>query len=109
MAVRAGRALTDSAAELTDDSPYFGRIGTALALRSLHDQLDDTSAGAAADSALRLVRWRFRGTRRGELFELMGGNAGISLGALLAGDAESAVLAVERYLRTAERTPAGVR
>ncbi|MET7484905.1 lanthionine synthetase LanC family protein [Streptomyces sp. NPDC005538] len=111
MALRAGRSLADSAAdldELADDSLYFGRTGTALALRALHDQLGDTSAGAAADNALRLVRSRFDGTRWGELFELMGGNAGIGLGALLAGDAELAVLAVEPYLRTAERTPAGV-
>ncbi|NED07840.1 lanthionine synthetase C family protein, partial [Streptomyces sp. SID6648] len=39
---------------------------------------------------------------------LMGGNAGIGLGALLAGDPDLAVLAVEPYLRTAERTPNGV-
>lgn len=54
------------------------------------------------------MRSRFDGTRWGELFELMGGNAGIGLGALLAGDAELAVLAMEPYLRTAEQTPAGV-
>ncbi|MEU6276057.1 hypothetical protein ABZ871_27140 [Streptomyces populi] len=42
------------------------------------------------------------------MYELMGDNAGIGLGALLADDAELAVLAVEPYLRTAERTPAGV-
>lgn len=40
--------------------------------------------------------------------ELMGGNAGIGLGALLAVDAELAVLGIEPYLRTAEQTSAGV-
>ncbi|MFE8943977.1 lanthionine synthetase LanC family protein [Streptomyces sp. NPDC007856] len=80
----------------------------ALVLRALHEELGDTAAGAAVDRALQLVRPRFDGTRWGELFELMGGNAGIGLGALLAGDAELAVLAMEPYLRTAEQTPAGV-
>lgn len=107
-ALRAGRSLADSVDDFDDDSLYFGRTGTALVLRTLHEQLGDTAAGVAADRALELVRSRFDGTRWGELFELMGGNAGIGLGALLAGDAELAVLAMEPYLRTAEQTPAGV-
>ncbi|WP_234336893.1 lanthionine synthetase LanC family protein [Streptomyces xylophagus] len=110
-ALRAGRSLADSVDDVdafADDSLYFGRTGTALVLRALHEQLGDPAAGAAADRALELVRSRFDGTRWGELFELMGGNAGIGLGALLAGDAELAVLAVEPYLRAAETTPAGV-
>ncbi|MFJ6838636.1 lanthionine synthetase LanC family protein [Streptomyces sp. NPDC091209] len=107
-ALRAARSLTDSVDGIDDDSLYFGRTGMALVLRTLHEELGDTAAGTAADRALELVRSRFDGTRWGELFELMGGNAGIGLGALLAGDAELAVLAVEPYLRTAEETPAGV-
>jgi len=107
-ALRAGRSLADAVDGVEDDSLYFGRTGMALVLRTLHEELGDPAAGAAADRALELVRSRFDGTRWGELFELMGGNAGIGLGALLAGDSELAVLAVEPYLRTSERTPAGV-
>ncbi|MGJ5748911.1 lanthionine synthetase LanC family protein [Streptomyces puniciscabiei] len=107
-ALRATRALAGSVDGIDDDSLYFGRTGTALVLRAVHDELGDPAAGAAADRALELVRSRFDGTRWGELFELMGGNAGIGLGAFLAGDAELAVLALEPYLRTAEQTSAGV-
>lgn len=107
-ALRAARALAARVDDLDDDSLYFGRTGLALVLRSVHDCLDDAAAGEAADRALGLVRSRFDGTRWGELFELMGGNAGIGLGALLAGDPDLAVLAMEPYLRTAERTAHGV-
>ncbi|MGW0995758.1 lanthionine synthetase LanC family protein [Streptomyces sp. NPDC002523] len=107
-ALRAARGLADSVDSVDDDSLYFGRTGMALALRAVQEELGDKAAGAAADRALQLVRSRFDGTRWGELFELMGGNAGIGLGALLAGDAELAVLALEPYARTAEQTPAGV-
>ncbi|MFD8737305.1 lanthionine synthetase LanC family protein [Streptomyces sp. NPDC059618] len=107
-ALRAGRALADSADGVDDDSLYFGRTGIALVLRTLERELGDTAAGAAADRALDRVRSRFDGARWGELYELMGGNAGIGLGALLAGDTELAVLAVEPYLRTAEETASGV-
>ncbi|MGR3874441.1 lanthionine synthetase LanC family protein [Streptomyces graminifolii] len=107
-ALRAGRGLADAVDGFDGDSLYFGRTGMALVLRTLHEELGDADAGAAADRALDLVRSRFDGTRWGELFELMGGNAGIGLGALLAGDPDLAVLAVEPYLRTAEPTPAGV-
>ncbi|MGW4561491.1 lanthionine synthetase LanC family protein [Streptomyces sp. NPDC004561] len=107
-ALRAARSLADSVDDFDNDSLYFGRTGMALALRAVHDELGDTAAGAAADRALKVVQSRFDGTRWGELFELMGGNAGIGLGALLAGNAELAVLAMEPYLRTAEWTPAGV-
>ncbi|MFF4749317.1 lanthionine synthetase LanC family protein [Streptomyces sp. NPDC002514] len=107
-AVRAARSLAAAVDGFDDDSLYFGRTGTALALRAVHDALGDPAADAAADRALAHVRSRFDGTRWGDLFELMGGNAGIGLGALVAGDTELAVLAMEPYLRTAEQTPAGV-
>ncbi|MFG2956002.1 lanthionine synthetase LanC family protein [Streptomyces sp. NPDC048291] len=107
-ALRAARSLADSVDGIGDESLYFGRTGIALVLRVVHEELGDAAAGAAADRALRTVRSRFDGTRWGDLFELMGGNAGIGLGALLSGDPELAVLALEPYLRTAEPTPAGV-
>lgn len=107
-AVRAARGLADRVDDVEDDSLYFGRTGMALALWAVHTELGDTAAGAAARRALELVRSGFDGERWGELFELMGGNAGIGLGALAAGDADLAVLALEPYLRTAEKTPWGV-
>jgi hypothetical protein len=107
-ALRAARNLADSVDGIDDDSLYFGRTGMALALRAVHDELGDTASAAAADRALELLRSRFDGTRWGKLFELMGGNAGIGLGALAIGDAELAVLAMEPYLRAAEQTPYGV-
>ncbi|MDO0910661.1 lanthionine synthetase LanC family protein [Streptomyces sp. DT2A-34] len=106
-ALRAARGLAGSVESHEDDSLYFGRTGMALALRAVHDDLGDTAAGAAANRALELVRSRFDGTRWGELFELMGGNAGIGLGALLTGQEDLAVQAMEPYARTAEQTPAG--
>ncbi|MFF4474595.1 lanthionine synthetase LanC family protein [Streptomyces sp. NPDC001599] len=107
-ALRAARALAARVGDLEDDSLYFGRTGLALVLRTVHAELGDPASGEAADRALGLVRARFDGTRWGQLFELMGGNAGIGLGALLAGDPDLAVLALEPYLRTAERTAHGV-
>ncbi|MFF8974772.1 lanthionine synthetase LanC family protein [Streptomyces sp. NPDC014995] len=107
-ALRAARSLVVAVEECGDDSLYFGRTGMALVLRAVHRELGDGAAGAAAGRALARVRSRFDGTRWGELFELMGGNAGIGLGALALGDPELAVLALEPYARTAEATAAGV-
>jgi hypothetical protein len=42
------------------------------------------------------------------MFELLGGNAGIGLGALYAGDIDLALLAVTPYLAAADPTPGGV-
>ncbi|WP_329222119.1 lanthionine synthetase C family protein [Streptomyces sp. NBC_01485] len=107
-ALRAARSLADAVDEHSDDSLYFGLTGIALVLRAVHRELGDSAADAAADRALARVRSRFDGTRWGDLFELMGGNAGIGLGVLLCGDAESAIGALEPYVRTAEPTAAGV-
>jgi hypothetical protein len=105
-----GTAGTIAAAvdEVEDCSLYCGLTGMAVALRTIGDLLGDPSAGAAAGRALDRVRARFDGERWGDLFELIGGNAGIALGALRAGDIDLAVTAVEPYLRRAERTPGGV-
>ncbi len=75
-ALRAGRGLADAVEGIDDDSLYFGRTGMALVLCTLHEELGDAVAGAAADRALDLVRSRFDGTRWGELFELMGATRG---------------------------------
>ncbi|MFF7934759.1 lanthionine synthetase LanC family protein [Streptomyces sp. NPDC007940] len=108
LALRAGRGVAAAVDGHQDDSLYFGRSGMALVLHTLGDEFDDTACGAAADRAMALVRSRFDGERWGELFELMGGNAGTGLAALAVGDPEFAVLAVEPYLRAAEKTPWGV-
>ncbi len=55
-ALRAGRGLADAVDGIDDDSLYFGRTGMALVLRTLHEELGDAVAGAAADRALDLVR-----------------------------------------------------
>ncbi|MDL2080359.1 lanthionine synthetase LanC family protein [Streptomyces sp. GXMU-J15] len=108
-ALRAARGLAAAVPETPDSSLYFGLTGMALALRAVHDALGDRASGEDADRAMALVRSRFDGTRWGELFELMGGNAGIGLGALALGDLDLAIRAVEPYLRAAEPTEAGVR
>ena len=108
LALRAGRALAAAVDGGEDDSLYFGRSGVALVLHTLREELGDSACGTAADRAMALVRSHFDGERWGELFELMGGNGGIGLAALTVGDPEFAVLAVEPYLRAAERTPWGV-
>jgi hypothetical protein len=107
-ALRGAAAIAAAADHEEDCSLYFGLAGIAVALHAVHVQLGDSAAGAAARRALDQVRSRFDGQRWGVMFELLGGNAGIALGALHAGDPELAVLAAEPYLRTADRTPGGV-
>jgi hypothetical protein len=95
-------------ADWASSSLYHGLTGMAVALRAVHVQLGDDASGAAVNRALGTVRRQFDGTRWGPQFELLGGNAGIALGALAVGDPELALLAVEPYLRTAEQTSHGV-
>ncbi|HVB45742.1 MAG TPA: lanthionine synthetase LanC family protein [Streptosporangiaceae bacterium] len=108
----AARGARTIAAAVSDEwefsSLYFGLAGLAFALRAVHGLLGDQRAGQAADRALSLVRSRFDGERWSDQFELLGGNAGIALGAARAGDLDLAVLAVTPYLRTAEATAGGV-
>ena len=107
-AVRGAAAIAAAVDDEENCSLYFGLAGMAVALHAVHAQLGDSSAAAAGGRALDQVRSRFDGQRWGKMFELLVGNAGIALGALQAGDAELAVLAVEPYLRTADPTPGGV-
>ncbi|WP_245984441.1 lanthionine synthetase LanC family protein [Streptomyces tateyamensis] len=107
-ALRAARALAVEPNGWELSSLHFGLTGRAVALRAVAVLLGDTAAGTAADRALAEARARFDGTRWAPQFDLLGGNAGIALGALAAGDPELALLAVTPYLRTAEPTPAGV-
>ncbi|MBC3839313.1 lanthionine synthetase C family protein [Streptacidiphilus sp. 4-A2] len=107
-ALQGARSIATAVGDWEYSSLYFGLAGMAVALRAVHDVLGDTAAGAAADRALDRARCQFDGTRWGPQFELLGGNAGIALGALAADDVELALLAVAPYLRTAEATPAGV-
>ncbi|MEJ7629512.1 MAG: lanthionine synthetase LanC family protein [Nocardioidaceae bacterium] len=107
-AIQGARALAATAPRWEHCSLYFGITGMAVSLRAVEDLLGDTVAGAAAERALQRVRARFDGERWSDQFELLGGNAGVALGALTAGDLELAVLAVTPYLRTAEPTSDGV-
>jgi Lanthionine synthetase C-like protein len=107
-ALRAATAMAAAVDDEEDCSLYFGLTGMAVALRAAHGLLGDEPADRAADRALSRVRSRFDGRRWGEMFELLGGNAGIALGALHAGDLELAVLAAVPYLDTADPTPGGV-
>jgi hypothetical protein len=107
-ATRGAAAIAVAADHEESCSLYFGLAGLAVALHAVHAQLGDSSAGAAARRALEVARSRFDGQRWGAMFELLGGNAGIALGALHAGDPELAVLAAEPYLHTADPTPGGV-
>ncbi|MFE6685119.1 lanthionine synthetase LanC family protein [Streptomyces sp. NPDC057743] len=103
-ALRAARSVSAAVEECENSSLYGGLAGLAFALRAVDNALGAPDAAGAADRALDLVRARFDGTRWGDWFDLIGGNAGIGLGALAAGDLDLAVLAVEPYLRTAERS-----
>jgi Lanthionine synthetase C-like protein len=89
-------------------SLYSGLTGMAVALHAVHNQLGDALSGAAARAALDRVRAHFDGQRWSAMFELLGGNAGIALGALSVGDLDLALLAVTPYLHTADPTPRGV-
>ncbi|MGH3720971.1 MAG: lanthionine synthetase LanC family protein [Pseudonocardiaceae bacterium] len=93
-AVRGGQAIAAAVDDTDHCSLYSGLTGMAVALRAVDELLGDAAAGAAADHALEVVRCRFDGERWSDQFELIGGNAGIALGALAAGDPDLAVLAV---------------
>jgi hypothetical protein len=104
----AGTLAAAIAQEWPLSSLYFGMAGLAFALREVGVMLGDRQAAQAAASALDLIRSRFDGQRWADQFELLGGNAGIALGAARAGDLDLAVLAVTPYLATAEPTAGGV-
>ena len=104
-AIRASHALAAEVNGQEGDSLYFGLTGTAVALHAVATRLGEASP---VDRALRCVREHFDGQRWSDMFELFGGNAGIGLGALYAGDLELAVLAVTPYLAAADPTPGGV-
>ena len=108
-ALRGARGIADfPLAEVELASLYFGLTGMAVALDAVGRCLDDAGSTRAARRILDVVRQRFDGERWGDDLELLGGNAGIALGALATGDIELAVQAVEPYLRTSEATPNGV-
>lgn len=107
-AVRGAAVIAAAVDREESSSLCFGLAGMAVALHAVHAQLGDRLAASAAVRALDRVRSRFDGERWCPMFELLAGNAGIALGALHAGDAGLALLAVEPYLRTADPTPGGV-
>jgi hypothetical protein len=108
LAVRAGGPLVAQARGWGNASLYMGTTGIAWALHSLGTTVGTEPERAAARDLLASVRRAFDGERWGAAFDLIGGNAGIGLGALAMGDVELAETAVEPYLRRAETTPCGV-
>jgi hypothetical protein len=88
-------------------SSTIGLSGMAFALRAVHRLLGDRSADQTAARALEFVRSPFDGERWSDQFELLGGNAGIALGAARAGDLDLAVTALTPYLRRGEATAGG--
>jgi hypothetical protein len=108
LAVRGARSLAASVTEDQHPSLYFGLAGIAWLLTEVAARSGDALVGRAAARAMDGVRAQFDGTRFGDMFELMGGNAGIALAALRCGDVGFAEAVVEPYLRTAETTGHGV-
>jgi hypothetical protein len=108
LAILASRELGAQVESWEHCSLYFGLTGIALALQSVHELLGDGLARTNAHRALAIVLERFDGERWSDQFELLGGNAGIALGALRLGDLDLALTAVTPYLERAEATSTGV-
>jgi hypothetical protein len=108
VAIRASQELGVALQAWDDSSLYFGVTGIAVALWAVHVTLGDTGALSSVTRAMNLVRDRFDGEGWGDQFELLAGSAGVALGALYMGDLELAEMAVAPYLKTAEKTAAGV-
>ena len=108
VAAAASRELIAHYERLDHCSLYFGLTGIAAALHSASNILGDSNAEKCATNILDRVRSRFDGERWSDQFELLGGNAGIALGALYVGDLDLAILAVTPYLENAIPTTCGV-
>ena len=108
VAAAGSRELIANYTQLDHCSLYFGLTGIAVALQAVLETLGEAVAGATARTILELVRSRFDGERWSDQFELLGGNAGIALGALRVGDLDLAVGAVIPYVNNAQETTFGV-
>jgi lantibiotic modifying enzyme len=108
IAIAASRELSHASESWSDCSLYFGITGMAVALQSVYEVLGDSSSRSSVQRIMERVRTQFDGERWGTQFELLGGNAGIALGALRVGDLDLAITAVTPYVERAEPTPAGV-
>lgn len=108
VALEGARAVAAAVESTRDSSLYFGLMGMAFALRAAGEALQTREFEPAVATAVELVRSRCREGRWGDFYELLGGNAGIALGALALDEAELALLAVEHYRHTAESTSGGV-
>lgn len=108
LAIEASRDVGAQVESWEHCSLYFGLTGMAVALQAVHEMLGDSPSRERAQRALELVRARFDGERWSDQFELLGGNAGIALGALRLGDIDLALKAVTPYVERAEATTSGV-
>jgi lantibiotic modifying enzyme len=107
-ATKGALAVAAAIESTRDSSLYFGLMGMAFALRATGEALGTREFDSAVETAVQLVRSRCQDRRWGDFYELLGGNAGIALGALALGEPELALLAVEHYRHTAEPTAGGV-
>lgn len=96
-ALAGARGLEEFADSWDQHGLYFGRTGIAFALHAVGDILGKPEYVIASRRVLDGVREAFDGERWSVQIELLGGNAGIALGALAMDDLELAVLAVEPY------------
>jgi len=106
-ALCSARWLSSKLDDWEHESLYVGVAGMAVALKAVADLLDDEASNRDVSRALKLVRDRFDGTSWDKYFELLLGNAGISLAALHLDDVDLAVLAAEPYLTTRVPTAGG--
>jgi hypothetical protein len=107
-AIRGARAVLSMDARWEHPSLYFGTAGHGVAVHSIGSALGDERLARAGAELLHDLHGRFDGDGWSEMLELIGGNAGIALGALHVGDVELARMAVALYVHTAEHTAHGV-
>ncbi|GLZ77656.1 hypothetical protein Afil01_24630 [Actinorhabdospora filicis] len=97
IALRAARTLA-RADEGENPTLFFGHAGIAVILGDIAERYGDEGCAKTAERIMDRVRERFDGRRFTEHFELMSGNAGFALAALVLGDADFAVRALQAYV-----------
>ena len=108
VAVRGSHVIAEAVDLWEHCGLYSGLAGMTVALDAVHRSLGDRTARDGARRGLSRLHAAFNGERWSDQVELMGGNAGIALAALMAGDTELATKAVTPYTWMAEPTAAGV-
>ncbi|MEV0648320.1 lanthionine synthetase LanC family protein [Phytomonospora sp. NPDC050363] len=107
-ALRGARHIAVEVGEESYGGLYIGAMGKALVLRAVGERLDDSASRAAVAPALAKVGELAENGRWAGMVEILYGNAGVILGALVCGDLALAVTAAESMAAEAERTEHGV-